>query len=289
MFKNTADYEYGTYDGVTFSKCLECGLLFQDPLPPKEIIGSFYPESYRNYLSDNGNLFSSIKKLQFKVLAKKILSQINNHNKDMQILDLGFGNGELLCALKDKGYKNLYGTDFSSKNVERLKNKGINVELSDVEKGLPFKQTFDLIIMNNVIEHFLDPVSVLENCSRKLKTSGKLILITPNTNALEYRFFGKYWAGLHIPRHTYLFNDKNIKQLGKTLGFNKIRIFPVSDTGQWSISFQNILQSSSFTKVNLKNGMAWYAIPLSAVFTPIAFLQNIIGKSTSIMCTFSKS
>ena len=289
VFKNTEDYEYGTYRNVNFSECQKCDLIFQDPLPPKEIIGSFYPEIYRNYISDNGSLFSVLKKLQFKTLAKKILSKVNNNDKYIKILDIGFGNGELLLALKEKGYKNLYGTDFSNKNFERLKKKEINIELSDVEECLPFKEEFDAIIMNHVIEHFLDPVKVLKNCLERLKTNGKLILLTPNTNALEYSIFKKYWAGLHIPRHTFIFNDKNIKQLGETLGFRMIKICAVSDPGQWSISLQNVLQSFNFSKVNLKNGMAWYSVPLSAVFIPITLLQNIIGKSTSVMCIFSKN
>lgn len=289
VFKNTTDYEYGTCSNVNFSKCLECGLIFQDPLPQKEIINTFYPENYRNYLPSNGNLFSILKKIQFKTLSKKILAQTKNSNKDVKILDVGFGNGELLLSLKESGYSNIFGTDFSNKNVQKLKSKGINVELSDAEKGLPFVEKFDLIIMNNVIEHFLDPVKVLKNCFEKLKANGNLVLITPNTNALEYPIFKEYWAGLHIPRHTFLFDDKNIKQLGESIGFKLKRVYPVSDPGQWSISFQNLLQNIGFLKVNLKNGMAWYSVPLSIVFTPITMFQNIIGKSTSIMCTFIRN
>ncbi len=285
MFKSIKDFEYKTNKPVDYLICKICGLISQHPLPESELLPNFYPEDYRNYLPVKENLFSELKKIQFKNLTSKIEKYINN--REAKILEIGFGNGQLLLGLKDRGYKNLFGTDFTNRVFPSLMDKGIKLQVSNVEESFSFNETFDLIIMNNVIEHFLDPVKVLVNCKNNLVKDGKVILITPNSNALEFSLFKNYWAGFHAPRHTFLFNNGNIKMLGDKLGYSKIDIEPMADPGQISISIQNALQDSKITNTKLKNGMSWYLTPLSLLCAPIAMLENAIGRSTSMMCVLN--
>ena len=286
MFKNIKDFEYETNKPVDYLICKMCSLISQYPLPESDLLLNFYPEDYRNYLPVRENLFSELKKIQFNSLASKIAKYLNN--KEAKILEIGFGNGQLLLALKDLGYKNLFGTDFTNRVFPSLMDRGIKLQVSNVEESFSFNETFDLIIMNNVIEHFLDPIKVLINCKNNLSKDGKVILITPNSNALEFSIFKNYWAGFHAPRHIFLFNNKNIKMLGDKLGYSKIEVQPMIDPGQISISIQNALQDLKVTNTKLKNGMSWYLTPLSLFCTPVAMLENVIGRSTSMMCMLYK-
>ncbi len=282
MFKNIKDLEYETYKPVDYLICKRCRLISQHPLPESDLLPTFYPDEYRNYLPQKENLFSTLKKVQFKSLTSKVTKYINN--KEAKILEIGFGNGQLLLSLEENGYRHLYGTDFTDRVFSSLKNKEIKLQISNVEESIPFNEKFDLIIMNNVIEHFIDPVKVLINCKNNLSKDGKVLLITPNSNALEFSIFKNYWAGFHAPRHTFLFNNRNIKMLGDKLGFSKIEVEPMTDPGQISISIQNIFQNTTATKTRLQNGMSWYLTPLSLFCAPIAVLENVIGRSTSMMC-----
>ena len=282
MFKNIKDLEYKTNKPVDYLICKICSLISQYPLPESDLLPNFYPEDYRNYLPVNEDLFSALKKIQFKNLASKITRYLLT--KEAKILEIGFGNGQLLLGLKELGYKNLFGTDFTNRVFPSLMDKGIKLQVSNVEESFSFNEIFDVIIMNNVIEHFLDPVKVLVNCRNNLSKDGKVILITPNSSALEFSIFKNHWAGFHAPRHTFLFNTRNIKMLGDKLGYSKIEIEPMADPGQISISIQNIFQDLKFTSTKLKNGMSWYLTPLSLFCAPIAMLENILGRSTSMMC-----
>lgn len=288
MFKDIKDLEYETYKPVDYLFCKDCGLIAQSPLPDIQTLPKFYPDEYRNYLPVKKSFFSALKNIQFQNLANKI-TKYSDHSKDKKILEIGFGNGQLLTALKQKGYENLYGSDFTDKTFANLEGKGIELKISNIEEGFPFDEKFDFVIMNNVIEHFLNPVKVLENCKKNLTNNGKIILITPNSGALEFSIFKNYWAGFHAPRHTFLFNSKNIKIIGEKLGFKDIKIESISDPGQWSISIQNILQDNKITKIKLKNGMAWYLTPLALTLSPIVIFQNFINRSTSMMCVLTKS
>ena len=286
LFQSVQDLEYETYKPVDYIVCRICGLISQHPLPDKSQLKDFYPFDYRNYLPVEENIFSKLKSLQFKSLAKKLSSLLNK--KDAKILEIGFGNGQLLLALQELGYKNLYGTDFTDRVFLTLQHKGIKLEVSNVEEKIPFNEKFDLIIMNNVIEHFLLPDKVLASCKGVLSNSGKVVLITPNSKALEFLIFKKYWAGFHAPRHTFIFNSSNIKMLGDKLGYSKIKVDPIVDPGQLSISIQNMFQDSKITKTNLKNGMSWYLMLLSLSCAPLAMIENLIGKSTSMLCMLEK-
>lgn len=284
LYDGIKDFEYETYKPVDYFKCNNCSLIYQFPIPRPEELKDFYPEEYRNYLPIQKSFFSFLKKAQFKDLANKIINALNKNNKDEKILDIGFGNGQLLTALKQIGYKDLYGSDFTDKTFSNLKNTGISLKVCNLEEDFPFDKTFDLIIMNNVIEHFINPLKVLESCKKHLSENGKIILITPNSHALEFSFFKRYWAGFHAPRHTFLFNPGNISNLAQKLGFSNVIVKPMTDPGQISISVQNFFQDTSFTKLKLKNGMAWYLMPLSVFCSPFAMFQNLLRRSTSMMC-----
>ncbi len=280
-FTGLKDWEYETCSPIDLYQCSNCGLIYQKPLPKLNDISSFYPSEYRNYLPIGSGVFSQLKKIKFRNQAKKLTKFFN---KDSKILEIGYGNGELLMAFKDLGYQNLYGCDFSSAAAARLMDNGVQVKIANVEQEIPFAEKFDIILLNNVIEHFLDPIAVMKNCYAKLNPSGQIILFTPNTKAIEFAIFGKYWAGLHIPRHIHLFNKQNLQLIADNCKFSTTKFYTDLDPAQWAISIQNMLQDTKLFHSQLRNGMSFYMVPLSLAFIPVAFLQGLIGNSTGLMC-----
>jgi SAM-dependent methyltransferase len=207
-----------------------------------------------------------------------------------RILDLGFGNGQLLLALSRIGCKNLSGADFSESPHEKLRRAGIRLAFSNFDERFPFAETekFDCIILNNVIEHFLDPLKVLCLAKAHLIPGGRMILITPSSNALDLDIFKAAWAGFHAPRHTFIFNHRSMEEMAKKAGFENIRIEAFNDPGQWAISCQSLMVGASITSKNqLKNGLAFYTVPLSLAFAPISIVQGFTRKSSAILCVLS--
>jgi SAM-dependent methyltransferase len=285
-YNSVADYEYASYHPIDFVQCKHCSLIFQEPLPNVDEISSFYPDSYRNYLPLGSGIFTLLKKMRFKNQAKKISKLLDDKNS--RILEIGYGNGQLLMALKDLGYQDLSGIDFDDKAKSMLESCGIKVSIDNAEKNISFEGNFDYVILNNVIEHFLNPFAVLSNCFDKLNPGAKVILLTPNSSGYDAEIFGKYWAGLHSPRHTFLFNGHNLKLLANKIGFTQVDICSEQDAAQWAISFQNFLQANKIDKSRLKNGLAWYTIFVSVACSPIELLQNLLGNSASLMAIFKK-
>ena len=69
---------------------------------------------------------------QKKFRLPKYFLKVLPEDKNISILDIGCGNGDILYALKMRGYNNLQGIDLDPYAVECCKGKGIACEQIDI-------------------------------------------------------------------------------------------------------------------------------------------------------------
>lgn len=160
-----------------------------------------------------------------------ILDLLNKYaiNQNLKILDCGCGVGNLLIKLKKNGYNNLFGSDFSKESVKlSKKNLNRNIFKGDLTKISDFeKNTFDIIICSEVLEHIEDDLLAINNLYKLLNKNGLLIITVP--------FNSKYWsqhdkfAG-HIRRY-------NNTELENKLFKNKFKIIKCFGWGSFIYSF----------------------------------------------------
>lgn len=122
-----------------------------------------------------------------------MLEQFFNKESDLnnkKILDLGTGSGNFELLFHKK-FKKIVGADYNEEALDFLKkklheNKIQNVELiqtdfTNLDEKI-FKDTFDYIIMIDVIEHFKtsDADKLIPKLHKILNDNGKVIIVTPN-------------------------------------------------------------------------------------------------------------
>jgi hypothetical protein len=95
-----------------------------------------------------------------------------------------------------------------------------------------------------------------------------IVGITPDHLSLDRYLFGRYWAGYHYPRHTFVFNHRNIRTVLASAGFAVVRI--TGAHAYWYLSLANLLVELPGTK---KRGLAFGAI--TALFGPFDLLINL--------------
>ena len=278
-----ADFEYGTPEFVDYVACRTCGLIAQDPLPDREAIPAFYPPDYRLH-ADADDSFARLKRWYLAYVARKLAVHIPPQGR---ILEIGCGNGELLRLLRRRGFRDLYGSDFVATGAERLRSAGIAFRCVDIEETFPFEGTFDAVIMNNVIEHFVDPVLVLRQVRDHLARAGVALLVTPDGDSCERRLFGRYWAGFHAPRHVHIFTRRSIDALRLRLGFAQVVVHSMFEPGQWALSVQNLCQNTPLLRTRLSRGLAWYTMALTGVLTPCAAIQTALRRGAGLFVTLS--
>ena len=106
----------------------------------------------------------------------RILEFLNLQEVD-RVLEIGCGLGGLLKRLPSE---HKMGVDVSSFAVGHCCKQGLSVIRADVEEGLPFEDnTFDVVAMTAVIEHFKNPDLVLRECFRVLAPRGRIVITSP--------------------------------------------------------------------------------------------------------------
>ncbi len=110
------------------------------------------------------------------------VSVIGRHLKceNLNILDLGSGEGGTSAVLCGGNF--VVSTDISIDRLKRQKGKNRACDLVEADAvSLPFKHDFfDMVILQDVIEHVTSPQTLISNVYNILKPGGAVYLSTPN-------------------------------------------------------------------------------------------------------------
>lgn len=161
----------------------------------------------------------------YEGVREDIVEMVDSHTP--RVLDIGcaFGiNGE---KLKQKGVKEVIGVEIDPKAYEEAQNRLDKVFFGNVEKiDLPFENGyFDCIIYADVLEHLIDPWSVLKKHRRLLKDEGNLIISIPNVRHYRIikKLLGGRWdyekRGVLDSTHLRFFTLKSIKEMFRNTGY----------------------------------------------------------------------
>lgn len=139
-----------------------------------------------------------------------------------QAADIGCGDGHLCADLYDAGWSYVVGLDVSKARITRARLAYPDIEFHDEplqSAGLP-ERSFDLIVLDNVIEHLPDPQGMLRVIYRHLSAEGRLVVITPNMESGQFRLLRRFWTPELAPHvHIFLFTESALDRLLAAAGF----------------------------------------------------------------------
>ena len=190
---------------------------------------------------------TEVQSLHFDLKPKRRHYQIKNlldfhsanYKKVIEVLEVGAGLG-LLGELinSDKRYKYI-GFEPDSGLAELHRQKGLNVMGNFFEKEC---KSADVVILDNVLEHVLEPKILLQRCFDVLNPGGYCIIVVPNFNdirkyirAWRERFF---W---HPQEHINCFTNKTLKTLMRDTGFKELANFPLKTISKHPFHYSRVL------------------------------------------------
>jgi SAM-dependent methyltransferase len=144
---------------------------------------------------------------------------------DARILDVGTGYGHVLHALGERyPGSELQAIEFSDAAVAHLRSIGVHVEVAPVEEALGNLDTgFDIIAMSHVLEHLLEPVSVLTLLRQRLNPDGVLYIEVPNIRPeLLNRYPDHPWAPRYDEPHVTFLSRDTLMDLLHRAGFDVV-------------------------------------------------------------------
>lgn len=116
------------------------------------------------------------------------LTEFKFINENTKILDIGCSFGSILCYLKSKGISSFgiepdtFRRDIAQKRIDATGNQDVKTTIhTGVGENLPFKDnSFDIVILKEILEHVSNPQQVLDEGFRVLNPSGLMYISAPN-------------------------------------------------------------------------------------------------------------
>lgn len=258
------DYDYFTTDNrFSIVRCSTCSLLYLNPRPCLSEISKIYPDEYSAYHFSNirNPMIRRARNFMQSKKAYRILKCVADSTDTPRILDIGCGSPALLTLIRDASKKEvkLYGNDFNPEIIRSIREAGFEAIEGNFESVDWPERYFDVIVMNQVIEHLFDIVGVLNKIYKLLKNNGTLFIETPSEEGLDARLFkNKHWGGYHVPRHLAVFNPSTIENTLRRCGFEIRKVEYNPSPNFWTSSVRNTLIRKGFPRsitrrMNYKN------------------------------------
>ncbi len=199
--------------GVTILECRSCELGITVP-PSTPVEKKDLPYDFASYRSQEKRYMGRV---------EAIVAHLSRHRSSGRVLDIGGGFGLLSSVLLDKGYTvdtiEPYLTPEYLKNNEKA-----HIIKLDLDTYLAHStNTYDLIIMLDVLEHLPDPVHVLHNLKQILNKDGLIILQMPNYKSVMANIC-KDWSWWMIEDHLFHFSPKSLQLIAKKTNLELVEL-----------------------------------------------------------------
>lgn len=155
-----------------FSRCDDCGHVFDNPRPTTAAIIRRYsePAQYDAWLATS---------VARRALYQRRLKKILRLKKGGRLLDVGAGIGEFLSLAR--AHFEVEGTEVSESAIALAREKfGLSLRAGEFERLTWEEGRYSVITILHVLEHVPFPSKTLELCARLLEPGGILVVAVPN-------------------------------------------------------------------------------------------------------------
>lgn len=233
------DY-YRAGDDYTLAKCAKCGMVW-DNHPPANPTAIYQEDYYNNDFPKGGyaNYFQGM-----KINSRTFIKRLSKAEKKLSgkglLLDVGCALGDCLAQAQDLGWRNPQGLEVSEYAVEFAKSRGLSVYQGDLFNHNFEHNSFDLIMLQDMIEHTTNPMAQLTAAYELLKPGGWIFITTPNVGGFWEKLLGPLWYHYKPGEHLTYFSLDTIKFALEKIGFFDIESKPTSNSMSWEYIFDRL-------------------------------------------------
>jgi SAM-dependent methyltransferase len=231
-------------------RCNRCGLMYSSPranVPDHVFIATWDP----NWDGVALNMPRYTKeRIQVKDYAKTraFLNQL--YPKRGKLLEIGSSLGFLLADFKKDGW-DVMGVEPDGFRCHYTKEThGIEAFYGILEDAGIADESFDVVLLNHVIEHMDNPLTTLREINRVLKPKGHFVVETPRYDSLTFRLLGRRERSVSCDGHIYFFTTDTLKKVYETAGFEFVKLAYTGrsltvDRLMWNLG---VMSKSAFAK-----------------------------------------
>ncbi len=158
--------------------------------------------------------------LYLQTFRRRLKFALRNGPRGGRALDVGCAAGFCMAVLRERGFET-HGVEVSPTIAQHaIEHFGFDtVHVGTLESAPLAEQSFDLITMWDVIEHVVDPASLLAQARGLLKPGGLLVLETQDIDSRFARLLGPSWHHYKHAEHIYHFTAPTLTTLLQQSGF----------------------------------------------------------------------
>jgi len=224
-------------------ECSDCKHLYCTP------IVDFTNLNYRNAPMD-----FLIDAIPWKeISASRNLKFIERYTSRGKLLEIGSGLGAFLSAAAKRGWQ-ATGIEPNAEAVKYLKEIGLDVTEGMFNSDNYPDRSFDCVVLDGVLDHLVDPRTVIEQCHRILKPNGTVFATVCHGRGLLPKIMGRRTLFFQY-QHLNYFSRKTLITFFRSLNYTVLKISPNLVTYPVNYYFKWIENSIPLAKVLAKQRM----------------------------------
>lgn len=197
-----------------------------------------------------------------------------------RLIDIGCGDASKLVEFAHRGW-DVWGLDVSPAAIEQAaKNvpEGTFVIGEVGASDLPMV-AFDVVRLDNVLEHVPAPDLFLQECRKLLRPGGKIHIYVPHGRSLSMRTLRRYSITSWIPFHISLFTRPSLEAALRAAGYKSIRVTQFSPPDWWPESVKQLLGLHPQKRLNrwIEAGLLMVFLPLGAVSARLGCGEELVA------------
>jgi SAM-dependent methyltransferase len=163
--------------------------------------------------------FDSMTLRLFRTYVER-LNQLARKSPGRRLLDIGCSTGALLDVARQGGWQ-VEGLEVGKASSRYAREQlGLTIHTSLLEEFDGGPESYDAVVMLEVLEHLPSPSDALRRLRRWIRPGGLFLLSTPNFDSLFRRLHGERWWVVNCEdEHIMLFSPSTLRALLRRFGF----------------------------------------------------------------------
>ncbi len=239
VLRQAYDDRYGQPDLFNVVRCTHCGHVMTLPRLRESDLGALYSTYYpRKQVSVEDLTREAAHSIRPWARLRRWWAGTYNQGQyavrqGELMLDIGCGSGLSLLEARAIGAE-VRGIE-ADPNVRRIADElGLAIHIGSLLDEPFGGEKFDLVVLNQVIEHVPDPALTLERLRTRLRRGGRIVLVFPNVESLWHRLSGDSWINWHVPYHLHHFSRGGFRRMAARLGY-EVRSVRTITPNLWTI------------------------------------------------------
>ena len=196
----------------TMMLCRQCGVIYANPRMTPATAEAFYRDEYRLIYDHGVDLTSEFARGQRQ--GGTLASYLDDYDwHPNTVIDLGCNTGAWLIPFQQAGAE-VYGVEYPSANSTYGREQGIPILSGGLDQLEASGKRADLLIVNHVLEHFLDVEATVKRLRACLADDGLLFIGVPGLYVWNLTYL---WQNAH----TYQFTGDTLTYVMECCGFQE--------------------------------------------------------------------